>query len=152
MVMIAEQLVELMIGKETEVLGEHRSQCRSVHHRSHIIFPGLELGPPQWKAGDSPPDLRRRLGVCYEIPYNAVFKISCRVGRSSQKCDSPHISYLYFIQVPLLFCNFSPAVGKCTSSTRVLPVIYVDVLFTRFMAYLTIASMSSSGKAFLYDV
>jgi hypothetical protein len=28
------------------------AQCRFAHHKSHMTFPGLEPGLPQWEAGD----------------------------------------------------------------------------------------------------
>jgi hypothetical protein len=49
-IMMTEKLVEWLAG-ETEVLGENLSQCRFVHHKSHML-PGREPGPPQWEASD----------------------------------------------------------------------------------------------------
>jgi hypothetical protein len=31
---------------------KHLSQCYSVHHKSHMYWPGREPGPPRWEAGD----------------------------------------------------------------------------------------------------
>jgi hypothetical protein len=28
------------------------SQCHFIHHKPHMDWPGIEPGPPQWKAGD----------------------------------------------------------------------------------------------------
>jgi hypothetical protein len=39
-----------MIGRETEVPGENRPQCRFVHHKSYML-PRREPGPPRWEAG-----------------------------------------------------------------------------------------------------
>jgi hypothetical protein len=36
------------VAGETQVLGENLTQCRSVHHRSHMTWPGIELGQPKW--------------------------------------------------------------------------------------------------------
>jgi hypothetical protein len=46
--MSVEQSVEWVAG-ETEVLGENLTQCSFVHHKFHIIWPGLELGLPRWE-------------------------------------------------------------------------------------------------------
>jgi hypothetical protein len=50
--------IDGMIGKETEVLGESLPQCRFVHHKSHMTWPGLELWPLLWEADDWPPEVR----------------------------------------------------------------------------------------------
>jgi hypothetical protein len=46
-----ENLVEWMAG-ETEVLGENLPRRHFVHHKSHLIRPGIEPGPPRWEASD----------------------------------------------------------------------------------------------------
>jgi hypothetical protein len=50
MMVIIEQLVERILAGETEVLGENLPQRHSVHHRSHMTWPGLEPGPPWLEA------------------------------------------------------------------------------------------------------
>jgi hypothetical protein len=40
------------IGRGTEVLGETLPQRHFVHHKSHKTRPGIEPGPPRWKASD----------------------------------------------------------------------------------------------------
>jgi hypothetical protein len=52
MMMSVEQLVEYDLVEETEVLGENLPQCHFDHHKSHMTWPWLEPGPPQWDAGD----------------------------------------------------------------------------------------------------
>jgi hypothetical protein len=52
MVLNMEQSVEWELAGETEVLAENLSQCLFVHHKSHMIWHGLEPGPPRWEAGD----------------------------------------------------------------------------------------------------
>jgi hypothetical protein len=49
---IVENLVESRLAGETEVLGENMPQSHFVRHKSHMITPGFEHGPPQWKASD----------------------------------------------------------------------------------------------------
>jgi hypothetical protein len=47
--------VELSVeyfARETEVLRVNLSQCRFVHHKSHMTWHGLEPGLPPLEAGD----------------------------------------------------------------------------------------------------
>jgi hypothetical protein len=37
---------------ETEVLGENLPQCRFAHHKSHMTWPGLEIGQRPLEAGN----------------------------------------------------------------------------------------------------
>jgi hypothetical protein len=50
--------VEWNWQSKTEVLGGEKnlSQCHSVHHKSHMDWPGIETGPPRWEAADYPPE------------------------------------------------------------------------------------------------
>jgi hypothetical protein len=50
--MNVEQSVEWELAGEAEELGENLIQCHFVHHKSHMTWPGLELGPAWWEAGD----------------------------------------------------------------------------------------------------
>jgi hypothetical protein len=45
--MLVEQSVERRLARDTEVLGENL-----LHHKSHMIRPGLEPGPPPWDTSD----------------------------------------------------------------------------------------------------
>jgi hypothetical protein len=42
----------MKIGRETKVLGENLAECNFIHHQSCMTWPGVELGPPLWEAGD----------------------------------------------------------------------------------------------------
>jgi hypothetical protein len=37
---------------DIKVLGEKKSQCHVVHHKTHMDLPGVETGSPGWGAGD----------------------------------------------------------------------------------------------------
>jgi hypothetical protein len=54
--------VEFELAGETEELGENVPQCHFVH-KFHMTRPGLEPGPPQWEAGDLPPELWHGLQI-----------------------------------------------------------------------------------------
>jgi hypothetical protein len=47
--MSMEQSVE-WLEEETEVLRKNLPNCRFVHHKSHMTWPGLESGSPRWEA------------------------------------------------------------------------------------------------------
>jgi hypothetical protein len=47
--MSVERAVE-WLARETDVLGEYQPQFRFVHHKSHMIWPGLEPGQPRWES------------------------------------------------------------------------------------------------------
>jgi hypothetical protein len=65
MMMSVEQRVE-WLERETVVLGGNLAQCRFVHHKSHMTWPGIEFGVERWKACDQPPRLRHGLSTCVE--------------------------------------------------------------------------------------
>jgi hypothetical protein len=37
--------------------------CHSIHHKSHMDWPGREPGPVRWEAGDQPPELWQGLSA-----------------------------------------------------------------------------------------
>jgi len=41
----------------------------TVHHRSYVDKPGIELWPRQWDADDQPPEWRHGVGECCDIQY-----------------------------------------------------------------------------------
>jgi hypothetical protein len=45
--MSVEQYVEWELAGEAEVHGENLPLCDFVHHKLHMTWPGLELGPPR---------------------------------------------------------------------------------------------------------
>jgi hypothetical protein len=47
-----EQLVDWELTGETEILGENLPQCYFVLHKSHMTWPGLELGQAWWETGN----------------------------------------------------------------------------------------------------
>jgi hypothetical protein len=50
--MNVEKSVEWELAEEMEVLRENLPQHHFVHHKSHMTWTGLELGPPLWEAAD----------------------------------------------------------------------------------------------------
>jgi hypothetical protein len=42
----------MKIGRGNKVHGENLPQRHFVHYKSHLTRPGLEPGPPRWKASD----------------------------------------------------------------------------------------------------
>jgi hypothetical protein len=43
-----EQFVEWELAEEIEVLKEDPPQGHFAHHKSYMIWPGIEPGPPRW--------------------------------------------------------------------------------------------------------
>jgi hypothetical protein len=41
----------MRIPRETQVLGKYMPWYNLVHHTSHMTWPGMEPGSPQWGAG-----------------------------------------------------------------------------------------------------
>jgi hypothetical protein len=39
-----EEIGEMMIGRETEVLGKYLPQCHSLHHKRHMLYPDVNPG------------------------------------------------------------------------------------------------------------
>jgi hypothetical protein len=50
MMMNVEQSVEWELVGQNDVLGENLLQCHFVHHKSHMTWTELELGPSRWEA------------------------------------------------------------------------------------------------------
>jgi len=48
--------------RKTKALGESQAQSHFFHHKSHTDLPGIEIRPPWWQIGDSPPK-----------PWNGLF-------------------------------------------------------------------------------
>jgi hypothetical protein len=46
---IVEKQMECRLAGETEVLGEPCPSAIFVHHKSHMIRPVFEPGPPRWE-------------------------------------------------------------------------------------------------------
>jgi hypothetical protein len=47
-----EQLVERELAGETEVFGGNLPQSHIIHHKSHMIRPGIKPGLPMSEVGD----------------------------------------------------------------------------------------------------
>jgi hypothetical protein len=51
-VMNMEQMVERELAGETEVLGENLPHYHFLHNKSRVTWPGIEMEPQRWEAGD----------------------------------------------------------------------------------------------------
>jgi hypothetical protein len=56
MVSVEQSVVWELAGK-TDVIWENLRHYHFVHHKSHMTWRELEIGPPRWEAGDKPPEL-----------------------------------------------------------------------------------------------
>jgi hypothetical protein len=63
-ILMMEKLVERLAG-ESEVLGENLSQCRFVHHKTHML-PGREPRPLRWEANSN----RLSYGTAFRVNVN----------------------------------------------------------------------------------
>jgi hypothetical protein len=52
--MNVEQLGEWDLAREATIFRESPPLYHFVHHKSHMTWPGIEAGLPQWEAGDQP--------------------------------------------------------------------------------------------------
>lgn len=52
LLMNMEQLVEWDLAGEAEAPGENPPQRHSVHHKSHMTWPGIEPKPPKWECSN----------------------------------------------------------------------------------------------------
>jgi hypothetical protein len=49
------------------------SHCHIIYHKSHMVWPGTERGPPRWEAGDWQPEL---IGLVYDNEQSRSLKWS----------------------------------------------------------------------------
>jgi hypothetical protein len=50
-------LVKWTLVRDMEMFWDHPPQCNLAHPKSHMMCPGIEVGPLQWELRDEPPEM-----------------------------------------------------------------------------------------------
>jgi hypothetical protein len=114
--MIVEQSVKWELAGETEVLAESLLQCHFVHHKSHMIWPRLESGPPRWGAGGW--SMARPSRISYDH-FSSIFSISRLIDKYSiWRVQRHYVSHKsinqYFMSCRYQQCDNLPHVSPAT--------------------------------------